>query len=182
MPDVLPDSSAKSTSVWARLRGLAQMAITVWALLGGGVLLVVVLLTTYSAAGNLLFKTPLPGDFEIVEVAVAIAAFAFLPYCELTGANVTADLFTQGAGRRTVGVLMAVGGLLALGIAGLLLWRMWEGMIDFQTYEETTSIHQFPIWMAFPPMLFSLALLILAAFIRFIEAGQEVIRSDHKGV
>ena len=78
---------------------LAESAITIWALLGGVVLVAVVLMNTYSVIGNN-FGAPFPGDFEMTEMGVCIAAFAFLPYCQLTGSNVTADIFTSRTGPR----------------------------------------------------------------------------------
>lgn len=180
MPDFLPESSDQRKTLWARLSGLARWVITAWALVGGALLLLIVLLTVYSTAGNLLFAQPMPGDFEMVQVGVAVAAFTFLPYCELTGANVTADLFTAKLGPRPVAALGAVASLLSLGIAGVLAWRMYHGLLDFQEYEETTGILQFPIWIAFLPILVSLGLLILAASIRSVETSRDMVRGNAK--
>ena len=63
-------------------------------------MLLVVAMHTWSVIGNQ-FGMPFPGDFEMTEIGIANAAFAFLPYCQLTGANVTADIFTSG--RRNAG-------------------------------------------------------------------------------
>src|SRR3990172_3320880 len=76
-----------------------------WALLGGAGLLCIGLLTPWGAAPGFIFGKPLPGDFELTQILVAVAVFSFLPYCQLTNANVTADLFTAGAGPRTVAAL-----------------------------------------------------------------------------
>jgi TRAP-type C4-dicarboxylate transport system permease small subunit len=141
-----------------------------WALLGGLLLLAVVLLNAWSMGGNIFFGAPLPGDFEMVEIGVAVAAFSFLPYCQITGANVSADIFTSRAGPRTVAALSLLAALIALLFSLLLLWRMHAGMADYQEYEETTAILGFPIWIAFIPILISLALLALAALVSLIEA------------
>src|SRR3546814_20911353 len=74
---------------------LARAAITAWALLGGLVLVAVVLINVLSVIGGVVWR-PFPGDFEMTEIGIAVAAFAFLPYCHLTGANVNADIFTIG--------------------------------------------------------------------------------------
>ncbi len=42
---------------------------------------------------------------------------SFLPYCQLTGANVTVDMFTAGAGPRTVAALGVLSALLALAVS-----------------------------------------------------------------
>ena len=151
--------------------GIARL-VEGWALAGGVLLFGVVLVTAWSMGGNILFNQPVPGDFEIVEIAVAVAVFAFLPYCQLTGANVSADIFTSGAGPRWIAGFSALAALVALVFASVLFWRMALGMQDYREYEELTMVYQFPIWMAFVPILVSLALLVLAALVTLIDACQ----------
>lgn len=148
--------------------GAASRLITLWALLGGGVLLVVVgvnMLTIISGQ----FGKPFPGDFELTEMGVAIAVFSFLPYCQLSGANVSADIFTASAPPRVVAFFTLLGSVVALGFAFLLIWRMYLGLLDQKTYDYTTTILQIPHWMAFVPILISLAFLALAAFVTLIR-------------
>ena len=145
--------------------GLARRAIEWWALAGGVVLLAVALMTTWSAFSGWVFGKPLPGDFELTEILVAIAVFAFLPYCQQTDANVTADLFTARAGPRALAAFRLFGGLLALVVALVLAWRTWAGLLDYRKYVETTAILKIPIWWAYVPALASLALLVLACAI-----------------
>lgn len=139
--------------------------IHVWALLGGVVLLAVVLMTTVSAVMGFLLASPFPGYFELTEMGVAIAAFAFLPYCQLTFSNVSADIFTQNAGPTVNRWLSRLGSFIAFIFSLLLIWRMFVGLKDYQTYLETTTILQIPIWYAFVPTLGSLILLALAAVV-----------------
>ncbi|MEX0760509.1 MAG: TRAP transporter small permease, partial [Tistlia sp.] len=141
-----------------------------WALAGGLLLVGVVLVNAASLAGGVLFGQPIAGDFEIVEVGIAVAVFSFLPYCQITGANVTADIFTAGAGRRWQSAFAILAGTIALGFGLLLLWRMSLGLLDFRRYLEVTTIYQFPLWIAFVPILVSLFLLVLAAGATLLEA------------
>jgi TRAP-type C4-dicarboxylate transport system permease small subunit len=149
---------------------LLRRVIEAWALLGGLVLAGIALMSTWSAASGWLFSRPLPGDFEMVEMLVAVSVFMFLPYCQLTSANVSADLFTARAGPRTVALLELLAALVALGFSLLLLWRMYEGLLDYRQYIETTTILRIPIWYAYVPALASLALLAAAALISIGEA------------
>ena len=149
---------------------LLRRVIEAWALLGGLVLAGIALMSTWSAASGWLFSRPLPGDFEMVEMLVAVSVFMFLPYCQLTSANVSADLFTARAGPRTVALLELLAALVALGFSLLLLWRMHEGLLDYRQYIETTTILRIPIWYAYVPALASLALLAAAALISIGEA------------
>ncbi len=148
--------------------GAASRLITAWALLGGILLLAVVAVNMISIVGSV-FGKPFPGDFELTEMGVAVAVFAFLPYCQLVGANVSADIFTSGASRRTIAVFTMFASLVALGFAGLLIWRMYFGMLNQKDYDYTTTILQIPHWMAFVPILVSLALLALAAFVTLLR-------------
>ena len=68
-------------------RALTQ-ACRLLALAGGAVLLGIVGLTVVSIVLRELSGRPIPGDYELVEVGCAVAVFAFLPYCQLTGGNV----------------------------------------------------------------------------------------------
>ena len=162
----------------AGLLGPARALIRWWALAGGVVLLVLVLMNVVSVLGSALLGTPFPGDFEVTEIGVAIAAFAFLPYCQITDSNVTADIFTSRASRRWIAIFAFASSLIALGFSGLLAWRMWYGMLDQKTYGYETTILQFPHWIAFIPILISLVLLMLAALITLGESAG-VVKKAH---
>lgn len=144
------------------LAGAVSRLVSAWALLGGVVLLMVVGINMISIIGGI-FGAPFPGDFELTEMGVAVAVFAFLPYCQLIGANVSADIFTMAASRRLIAFFTLLGSLIALGFSLILIWRMYYGMLDQKTYDYTTAILQIPHWLAFMPILISLALLALAA-------------------
>ena len=146
--------------------GLVGRIITAWALFGGAVLMAVVVMNVLSVMGGI-FTKPFPGDFELTQVGIAVAVFAFLPYCQLTGANVTADIFTAWASPRWVAVFSLVASIVALAFGLLLLWRMYFGMLDQKNYGYTTTILQFPHWLAFVPILVSLVLLAIAAVITY---------------
>jgi len=148
--------------------GAVRRITTIWAILGGIVLFAVVFINMVSVVGGM-FGHPFPGDFELTEMGVAIAAFAFLPYCQSVGANVSADIFTARLGVRALSWLTLLGSLIALGFAGVLIWRMYFGMLDQKTYDYTTAILQIPSWYAYAAALASLALLVLAALASIVE-------------
>ncbi|MFM1815938.1 MAG: dicarboxylate transporter [Pseudomonadota bacterium] len=142
-----------------------------WALAGGFVLVALVLLNAYSLVAGELFGAPVAGTFELVEIGVAVAAFAFLPYCQLSGAHVTADIFTTAAGPRTLALFGLLAGVIAILVSAVLLWRMTLGLNDYREYEEVTAIIGLPVWYAFVPILMSLVLLVAASLVSLIEAG-----------
>lgn len=156
------------------ISGAAAALITGWAVLGGVVLLAVVVVNVLSILGAIFWR-PFPGDFELTEMGVAIAAFAFLPWCQLTGANVTADIFTAGASRRWIAIFSILASVVALVFAVLMYWRMDLGLIDKKSYNYTTAILQIPIWWAFVPALVSFVLLAVAAILTIVESAREAV-------
>ena len=157
--------------------GPARSLITAWALLGGLVLVGVALVNAYSILAGAIVNKPFPGDFELTEMGAAVAAFCFLPYCQLVGANVSADIFTMRAGPRTVAVMSVLASAVAVTFAAVLLWRMGAGLLDYREYEQFTGILEIPIWWAFVPALVSLALLVLASAITLFEAFRDISRA-----
>ncbi|MEM1266622.1 MAG: TRAP transporter small permease [Pseudomonadota bacterium] len=155
------------------IAGAVAAVVLIWALLGGALLLLLVALNVASVLGGVLWR-PFPGDFELTEMGVAVAAFSFLPFAQLTGQNVTADIFTSRAGPRMVALMSTLAAAVATLFAGLLLWRMSLGLLDQRTYGTTTTILQLPIWWAFAPILISLVLLAIASLVSLVEALRAV--------
>ena len=164
-----------STGDRSGIPAAVERVATAWALAGGVVLLAIVVMNVVSVVGAL-FGRPFPGDFEMTEVGVAVAAFTFLPFCQITGANVTADIFTAKASPRFISTTRLVASLVAVAFALLLLWRMYLGMLDQRTYNYTTAILQFPLWQAYLPILVSLGLLAVTAVVTLVESVEDVLK------
>ncbi len=137
-----------------------------WAILGGLVLVAMLLATVVSVLMRATLGFPIPGDYELVELGTALAAFAFLPYCHQAGGNVLVDVFTERAPARFKAGLGALSSLALAIVALALLWRMALGGYDFYRYHEVTTNLEVPRWWGFPPILVSLALLALVALVR----------------
>jgi TRAP-type C4-dicarboxylate transport system permease small subunit len=151
-------------------------AAELWALAGGGVVLALVTANTGSVLAQALTGRPFAGAFELTEIGTAAAVSTFLPWCQLTGANVTADIFTARARPRTVALFALVAAVAATGFAALLARQMALGLIDQRTYGYTTTILQIPIWWVFAVMVASLVLLALAALVTLGEAVRALRR------
>ncbi|MEM6762065.1 MAG: TRAP transporter small permease [Pseudomonadota bacterium] len=159
-----------AASAWARARSIASALVTVWALTGGLVLVGVVLVNAYSVVSAALLNRPFAGDFELTEMGTAIAAFCFLPYAQLTGAHVSADIFSSGAGPKARAFMAALASAIAAAVAALLTWRMAAGLQDYREFLEFTGILAIPVWWAFVPALISLVLLVVAALVCLVDA------------
>ena len=72
----LPAISTRSDPVGRVLARLAR----IFVIIGGICLTAAGLLTVVSVMGRYFINSPIPGDFELVEMACAVAVFSFLPY------------------------------------------------------------------------------------------------------
>ena len=63
-------------SYFRLLSKLWQNLITGWALVGGFILIIIVCINVFSIIGGI-FLIPLQGDFELTQMGIAVAVFAF---------------------------------------------------------------------------------------------------------
>ena len=156
------------------LAGFIRAITRYWALLGGLVLLGVVAVNVYSVALVIVLDRPFPGVYEIVQVGAAVGMFMFLPYCQITASNVTVDIFTEGMSERGKQAMAAFSSLFAIAFSVLLLVQMSSGFRSYLRYVEVTPVLKLPLWTAFPPILFSLLLLLCAAVITLVASWRAV--------
>jgi TRAP-type C4-dicarboxylate transport system permease small subunit len=64
------------------------------AIVAGIVVVVITLLTTWSIVGRWLFSSPVMGDTEVIEFAMAVVVAGCLPICQWRGDNIIVDFFT----------------------------------------------------------------------------------------
>ena len=145
--------------------GRALFAIARLLAVGGGlVIIALTLMSLVSIAGRALFATPVPGDYELIQVGCAVAVASFLPLTQLRGGHVIVDFFTAQSRASVRAWLDALGALL-VGLAGALLtWRMVIGASGLAEANDQTTILGFPTWIAVALMIPSFALLALAGF------------------
>ncbi|MFQ5636030.1 MAG: TRAP transporter small permease [Gammaproteobacteria bacterium] len=134
-------------------------AASVSAVSGGVLLCALAGITVISVISRALLSLPIPGDFEIVGMGTAIAAFLCLPYCQLQRGQVRADLLLDRASPRVAGILDAIGGLLCAAIAAVFAWRMVPGLGDAWRDGDVTVILGLPLWWAYPFAICAFALL-----------------------
>ncbi len=128
--------------------------------LAGGLLLVGVMgMTVVSVLGRYLFNAPVPGDYEVTELAIGIAAFAFFPYCHITNANIVVELFTGRMPPRWKAALDAVHNVTFAIVAGLITWRLFIGGMHKFDDGETTMFLGIPIHWAYFSALIGAGLL-----------------------
>ncbi len=142
-----PDSSAFARIGWLLDRGAAGLAFC-----GGVILIGIALTTVVSIIGRALIPiglAPIRGDFELVEIGVAIAVFGFLPWCQLQRGNITVDIFLVNARRGLWNLTSLTGDIAITIIAFVITWRMSFGLVDKLSTSETTFALGIPVWIGF---------------------------------
>ena len=152
-----------------------------WALAGGVLTLGLALMTAASAVSNIVTGRPFAADYELVKHVIAIAIFMFLPYCQITASNVTVDIFTEGMGERGKQATNVFSSLFAIAFSLLLLVQMTSGFRSYVRYAEVTPVLKLPLWTAFPPILVSLALLLLASLVTLAASWRAMRESVPQG-
>ena len=144
-------------------------------LAGAAVALAIAFLTTVSVAGRALFNEPIPGDIEITQMGIALAISLCLPWCQLRGANIIVDFFTQKIGAQSRRWLDALGCLCLTVMYGLLAWRTGAGAVAVREAGETSMIISLPMWWAYAALAPGL---FFAGLIALMQAWFLLINDD----
>ena len=128
------------------------------ALFGGLLLFCVAALVVVSVVGRWLSGTalastfpwlgPVNGDFEMVQMATAVAVFSFLPYCQARRGNIVVDTFTSGLPARANACIDAFWDVVYAGMMGLLTACLLTGVIEHYRSGQTTMLLQLIVWPA----------------------------------
>jgi TRAP-type C4-dicarboxylate transport system permease small subunit len=127
-------------------------------LAGAFVALSLSLMTTVSVASRALFNSPINGDIEIMQMGIALAISLCLPWCQLRGANIIVDFFTQRISERKRALLDGIGCLLLVAMYCMLAWRTGAGAIAVKEAGETSMIISLPMWWAYAALAPGLAI------------------------
>lgn len=133
------------------------------ALLGGALLSAIALMSVVSIVPRSLGMQPIQGDFEIVQVGLAICVTLLLPWCQLQGGNIIVDFFTARMRKRWQRRLDATGYFLFAGVMALVAWRTGAGAAALKDAGETTMLLGFPLWIGYAGMTPGFALTAAAA-------------------
>jgi TRAP-type C4-dicarboxylate transport system permease small subunit len=88
------------------------------------------------------------GDFELVQMGLALAVFAFLPLCQAHRGNVMVDTFTLRLPAPAQAGLDALWDLVYAAFAGFIAWRLAIGAWEAFTSRTTSMVLALPIHYA----------------------------------
>jgi TRAP-type C4-dicarboxylate transport system permease small subunit len=150
------------------LRGIA----VAFALAGATVALGAALMVVTSIALRATTTRPIPGDVELTQFAIALAIALSLPWCQLRGANIIVDFFTQRLPARVSRALDGIGAVLVAAMCALLAWRTSAGALAVREATETSMILGLPMWWVYASLAPGLA---LAALIALVQAKRHFL-------
>ena len=141
--------------------------------LTGGVLLVAIgALVTTSVLMRWLAGDGINGDFELVQMGLAVAVFAFLPLCQAHRGNVMVDTFTSRLPVRLQYLIDALWDLLYASFAGFIAWRLAVGAMEARTSRTTSMMLGLPIYYAIALCAAMAAFLALICVLTAIRRGR----------
>lgn len=136
---------------------------------GGFVLTASAIMTVTSIIGRTFIwagLSPVPGDFELVEIASVVAIFAFLPWGQINRGQVSVDILVDYFPSRLRAALGMLGDAALTLAATIIAWRLWLGfgerfpygsdlirdlfaLGEKPFYVETTFILRMPVWVGY---------------------------------
>jgi TRAP-type C4-dicarboxylate transport system permease small subunit len=140
--------------MYRSLNTLAEIIARALALAGGAVLLGLTLLTCVSILGRALIPLeigvgPIRGIYDMTEIGMAAAVFAFLPWAQLREAHARVDLFQWAIPKRADQALDVLFNAAMAFVAAIGTSRLYLGMQDKMSFGETTLIAQIPVWQGY---------------------------------
>src|SRR5215212_1552410 len=117
-------------------------------LLGGILLVGLAGLVTTSVLMRWTTGQGVNGDFELVQMGLAVAVFTFLPLCQAHRGNVMVDTFTSWLPPTVQAAIDALWDLLYAAFAGFIAWRLAIGAWEAYTSHTTSMVLALPIHYA----------------------------------
>lgn len=133
------------------LGGIAALGVAV------GVTLLDILLSLVGGA--------VPGEVDLVQLAVMAAAWLAMPLAFLDDAHVAVDLLSARLPARVTLALKGLGGLLAVALMALILRYGWVTAAQQLQFGDVSQELGIPIVWYWAPLLFGVALSIVAALL-----------------
>ena len=143
------------------------------ALVGGALLIALATMVVVSVTlrSDLVGAAGVPGDFELVQMATAIAAFCFLPYCQLKRGNIFVDTFTLKLPQSWQRGIDAMWDVVYALVMALIAWRLGVGARAAFASGENSMVLQLPSYL---PIALCAVLAGLVSLTAFVSASRLV--------
>jgi TRAP-type C4-dicarboxylate transport system permease small subunit len=130
-------------------------------------LMLLMLLTVVDVAGRYVLNRPLPGGFEMTELALLVLIFAGLPLVSRADEHVTMDFIDRLLGERWRAILERAVHVACAGIFGLGAWLVWLKAGRIWEYRDATDV----LRIVYGPFVYFMAVMIaLTAAVHLYKA------------
>lgn len=165
--------------MYRTLNSIVEVIARALALAGGAILLAITALTCVSIIGRALLPLdiglgPIRGIYDMTEIAMAAAIFAFLPWAQLREAHARVDLFQWAIPHKVDQFLDVLFNAAMAFVATIGTYRLYLGMQDKLSYGETTLIAQIPVWQGYAAGLVGAVGLVIVALFCTLRAARRL--------
>lgn len=114
---------------------------------GAGILVVLMLITGIDVVGRYLFHRPLPGAYELSELAMAMVVLLGWAYNQAVKGHVDIDLLYNRLPRSIQNIIDFLIPLLGLTLFVFIAWQAINFTLDSIGWNETTEVLDIPVWI-----------------------------------
>ena len=143
------------------------------AIVGGLLSVASALLVTTSVTLRWLGFGSINGDFELVQIGVALSVFCFLPLTQARRGNIMVDTFTGWLPLRVQRAMDAFWDFVYAGFMALTAWCLMNGARDALASGLTSAMLGLNLW----PVFAATVLLILLLFVTAVDTALQLLRS-----
>ena len=143
------------------------------AILGGCLSIATATLVTVSVLGRWLGFGSINGDFELVQMGVALSVFCFLPLSQARRGNIMVDTFTTWLPARVQRAIDAFWDFVYAGFMALIAWCLMNGARDAVASGLNSTMLGVPLWPVFAATVVLVLLLVATA----IDTGIKLLRT-----
>ena len=143
------------------------------AIVGGLLSVASALLVTTSVTLRWLGFGSINGDFELVQIGVALSVFCFLPLTQARRGNIMVDTFTGWLPLRVQRAMDAFWDLVYAGFMALTAWCLMNGARDALASGLTSAMLGLNLW----PVFAATVLLILLLVVTAVDTALQLLRS-----
>ena len=148
-------------------------ATRVVAILGGCLSIATATLVTLSVLGRWLGFGSINGDFELVQMGVALSVFCFLPLSQARRGNIMVDTFTTWLPAHVQRAIDAFWDFVYAGFMALIAWCLMNGARDAVASGLNSTMLGVPLWPVFAATVVLVLLLVATA----IGTGIKLLRT-----
>jgi TRAP-type C4-dicarboxylate transport system permease small subunit len=138
------------------------------------ILVAMMLFTVLNVVMRAFFNRPIPGDVELIEIAMVCTGFLGLAWCAIKEKHIRVDLLVQFFPKRGQAIVDIIGYLGALGACVIIAWQsINEGLANkgLETASASLEIPLYPFYWVTAAGYVLLCLALLVLIVRAVKRG-----------